>query len=90
MKKYVNARDVLPKELIEEIQKYVAGQHLYIPQSNRQPWGTSTGSQDEFQMRNTEIRRKYAGGVPIKQLAVMFSLSEERIRGIVYEKLIDE
>lgn len=24
-KKYVNARDVLPKELIEEIQKYVKG-----------------------------------------------------------------
>ncbi|MFF2093897.1 CD3324 family protein [Paenibacillus sp. NPDC058174] len=86
MKKYVNARDVLPKELIEEIQKYVKGQHLYIPQTDRQSWGTSTGIQDEFLIRNTEIRRKYNSGIPIKQLALMFNLSEERIRGIAHEK----
>jgi Mor family transcriptional regulator len=86
MKKYINARDVLPKELIEEIQKYVKGKHLYIPQTDRQSWGASTGIQDEFLIRNTEIRRLYNGGVAIKQLAIMFNLSEERIRGIVYER----
>ncbi|UVI29301.1 CD3324 family protein [Paenibacillus spongiae] len=90
MKKYVNARDVLPKALIEEIQKYVKGQHLYIPQSGRQSWGASTGIQDEFQQRNAEIRRKHSGGVPIRQLAVMFNLSEERIRGIIYERIKEE
>ena len=28
---YVNAEDVLPKTLIEEIQKHVDGQLIYIP-----------------------------------------------------------
>lgn len=29
--KYTNATKVLPEELIEEIQKYVQGETLYIP-----------------------------------------------------------
>jgi hypothetical protein len=28
---YINANDILPKELINEIQKYVQGVNLYIP-----------------------------------------------------------
>ena len=29
--KYVNAMEILPKELISEIQKYVEGNIIYIP-----------------------------------------------------------
>ena len=38
---YVNADDVLPKDLIEEIQKYVDGQLIYIPRKdeNSLSWG---------------------------------------------------
>ena len=28
---YINAKDVLPNELISEIQKYVDGVNLYVP-----------------------------------------------------------
>lgn len=38
---YVNADDVLPKILVEEIQKYVDGQQIYIPRKNENSlsWG---------------------------------------------------
>ena len=29
--KYVNAKDVLPQELIEQLQNYVQGSYVYIP-----------------------------------------------------------
>ena len=31
---YINAEDVLPKNLIDEIQKYIDGQLMYIPRKN--------------------------------------------------------
>lgn len=34
---YVNADDVLPKDLIGEIQKYVDGQLIYIPRKDENP-----------------------------------------------------
>ena len=38
--KYINAADVLPKELLDEILNYVDGELLYIPISgNKQKWG---------------------------------------------------
>jgi hypothetical protein len=42
---YVNATDVLPKILIEEIQRYVDGQLLYIPRKNENSlsWGEKNG-----------------------------------------------
>lgn len=89
MKKYVNAKDILPEKLIKEIQKYVKGQHIYIPQTERQNWGTSTGIREEMEQRNEDIARKYHGGLTITELSQMFNLSEERIRGILYERMSD-
>jgi len=86
MKKYVNAREVLPEALIKEIQKYVKGQHLYIPQTERQTWGQSTGIREEMEGRNAEIFRRYKSGVSMRQLAEQFSLSEDRVRGIIYDR----
>ena len=34
--KYKNAVAVLPTELIEEIQKYIQGEFLYIPKKDKQ------------------------------------------------------
>ncbi|RKN79249.1 CD3324 family protein [Paenibacillus ginsengarvi] len=84
-KKYVNAKDVLPEHLIEEIQKFVQGQHVYIPQVNRKPWGTVSGMRIELDERNRAIILCYQGGLTIAQLSEQFALSEERIRAIVYE-----
>ncbi|MFD1677050.1 CD3324 family protein [Alicyclobacillus fodiniaquatilis] len=90
MKRYINAREVLPAELIKEIQKYVKGQHLYIPQTEREDWGASTGSKAAYQKRNTKILELYNSGVSIIELTEMYGLSEERVRNIIYEKQRDE
>jgi Mor family transcriptional regulator len=89
MKKYVNAKDVLPEALVKEIQKYVQGQHMYVPQVERKSWGTGTGIREELELRNAKIVKAYQGGVAVAQLAEMYALSEERIRGIIYDNQIE-
>ena len=39
--KYVNASEILPKELISEIQKYVEGNIIYIPNKEGKRVGVS-------------------------------------------------
>lgn len=85
MKRYKNARDVLPEKLIREIQKYVRGEHLYIPQTERKGWGEQSGTRDAMERRNKEIFQKYMDGIGIAELSDIYHLSEERIRGILYE-----
>jgi Mor family transcriptional regulator len=87
MKKYINVKQILPEHLIEEIQKYVDGTHLYIPQKSRRSWGSTTGTREHLEKRNMEIQFLYRQhGIGIIELAQRFGLSEERIRSILYEK----
>ena len=84
--KYINAKDILPEHLIKEIQKYVKGQHIYIPQTERNSWGAATGIREEMDNRNEQIFKKYCGGISIIELSQLYNLSEERIKGIIYER----
>ncbi|MBB3071548.1 Mor family transcriptional regulator [Paenibacillus baekrokdamisoli] len=86
MKKYINAKDILPEHLIKEIQKHVRGAHIYIPQTERQNWGVSTGIREELNERNEEIVLKYKSGLTISQLVNFYNLSEDRIRRIIYDR----
>jgi Mor family transcriptional regulator len=87
MKKYVNAKKILPERLIKEIQEYIEGAHLYIPQKSRKSWGSTNGSRDHLEKRNMEIQFLYQQhDLNINELANRFGLSEERIRSIIYEK----
>lgn len=82
--KYINAADILPEELVEEISKYVNGELLYIPsRREKQHWGEMSGSRKFYENRNQEIRALYQKGTPIKRLACEFGLSYETIRKIV-------
>lgn len=56
MTRYVNARAVLPDSLVREIQKYVDGQHLYIPKTERADWGSVTGVRDELRAQSEDCR----------------------------------
>lgn len=84
---YVNAEDVLPKHLVEEIQKYVDGQLLYIPRKmeNSLAWGEKKGTKEELLRRNQEIIDYYKDGHTVEELSKLFFLSEKRIRGIIHE-----
>ena len=83
--RYKNASDVLPENLLKEVQKYAAGETLYFPKDKeRHKWGAKSGARAFFQERNCEIRRKYLQKMSIEHLADEYCLSVETIRKIVF------
>ena len=85
--KYRNAAEVLPLQLLQELQRYAAGQLLYIPAGQRREWGAGTGANRFYARRNTEIRGKYFGGkMALPALCEEYCLSEEAVRTILYKK----
>lgn len=47
---YIKASDVLPEELISEIQKYIDGQMLYVPRKGEEHsgWGEKSGIRENW------------------------------------------
>ena len=86
--KYTSAENVLPQELIEEIQRYCQGQYVYIPreQGTRSKWGTRSGEKKELENRNKEIKDKFQNGESKESLATDYCLSISSIKKIVYER----
>ena len=83
--RYRNALDIFPDELLKEIQKYSAGELIYIPEkSEKKQWGEKSGARDYYVERNTEIRRKHREGKTILELAEEYGLSRDTIRRILY------
>ena len=86
--RYVNAQEILPKELLDEIQKYVQGDLIYIPkpENKRVQWGVLSGERLRLQKRNEHIKMLFQEGTPIQSLAEQYHLSIETIKKIVYRK----
>ena len=82
---YYRADEVLPKELLEAVQEYAAGQLLYVPCRVKQDWGSSTCAKAFFSERNKEIYNAYLNGVAAIELARRFSLSVKSVQRIVRE-----
>lgn len=79
---YINANDILPKELINEIQKYVSGVNLYIPKRLEKK-KTDNGYKREIYARNKEIYAMFRAGYKISELAEKYYLSEKSIYRIL-------
>lgn len=86
--KYVNAENIFPVELLNEIQKYVNGEMVYVPISKglRKKWGENSGSKTYLNNRNDDIRQLFSAGLKIDQLSDRFFLSHDSIKKIVYSK----
>ena len=82
---YLNAEDVLPPRLLRQVQEYVQGRELYIPKGpgNRAGWGQRNGTKEQLELRNQEIRRRYARGERIHSLMDSYYLGYDSIRKIV-------
>ena len=82
---YIKAEEILPEELIRQIQEYADGVYIYIPRrpGNRQPWGQETGYKAELKLRNDRIRNDYAAGENVTALSRKYHLSEKSIRRIL-------
>lgn len=82
--KYINAADVLPKDLLNEILDYVDGELLYIPTSKKKKkWGANSGSREYYDKRNNEIINQYKNGMAISNIAKKHCLSYDSVRKIV-------
>lgn len=84
---YVNADDVLPKRLVEEVQKYVDGQMVYFPRKNENSfsWGEKSGTREKLAKRNQRIVSHYYSGRTVEELSEMYYLSGKRIQAIIHE-----
>lgn len=83
--KYENAKDILPQELLKEVQKYAAGRLIYVPLGDeKRSWGEASGYRAKLQKRNYMICCKYANGMTISELAEEYFLSLDSIKKIVY------
>ena len=82
---YKNAKDVLPGDLLLEIQRYASGEALYIPAKNNahSGWGNRNGARRQYEERNSLIRSMYADSRSYEELAGKFYLSVDSIKKIV-------
>ena len=82
---YIKAEEILPEELIRQIQEYVDGVYIYIPRKpgTRHQWGQETDYKAELKIRNDRIRNDYASGVGVADLSAKYHLSEKSIRRIL-------
>lgn len=83
--RYQKAEDVLPGQLLAEVQKYADGVYLYIPRraDHRKSWGNSTRYREELCQRNESIRRMHREGLNPRELAERFYLSVKTIQRIL-------
>lgn len=87
--KYVNADNIFPEELLQEIQKYIHGRMIYVPtpEGQRKKWGENSGSRKHLSHRNEAIRQQYIDGATIDELSDQFCLSNDSIKKIIYSKI---
>ena len=85
---YIKAEEILPEELIRQIQKYVDGVYIYIPRKpgTRHAWGQETDYKAELKARNDRIRSDYAAGTSVASLSRRYHLSEKSIRRILQNR----
>ncbi|MDD6795048.1 MAG: CD3324 family protein [Clostridiaceae bacterium] len=85
---YINAKEVLPKELLKEVQKYFYGGTMYVPDSSsvRKEWGSNTNTKSILKKRNNEIKMKKHKGASIYELMEEYNLSYDSIKKIIYSK----
>ena len=84
--KYKNAVAVLPTELIEEIQKYIQGEFLYIPKKDKRTHRAVTEYKIELEKRNNRIYKMHLEGMSNEHLAKNFNLAQSSIRRILIEQ----
>jgi len=82
---YIKANDLLPQELVREIQKYIQGTQIYIPRCNEKKlgWGQKNGTREKLKTRNKQIRLLKESGCTTTDLAEKFYLSRDSIRKIL-------
>lgn len=84
--KYINANEILPVRLVEELQEYMQAGYIYVPAKAEQhkSWGELSGYRKELENRNKKIILEYKQGASMEELADYYHLSVYAIRKIIY------
>jgi len=71
--------------LLEEIQRYVKGEIIYIPKQHEEKtkWGTKNGTRKKYDKRNSDIKALKNDGMTNDELAKTYYLSADSIRKIL-------
>lgn len=85
--RYRNAGEILPAELLSELQKYAEGELVYVPgrRKRKAGWGTRNGSRELYALRNRQIARSYGKGESVEEIARRHFLSKDSVRKIIRE-----
>ena len=86
--KYINAKALLPDELVRELQSYIQGGYIYVPveQKQQKRWGEVSGYRQELEQRNQQIKEEYQRGISMECLSEKYCLSLYAVRKIIYQK----
>ncbi len=85
--KYKNAAEILPPYLLQELQKYINGDILYVPKTgSKKEWGTKNGSRFYYLERNREMKDLFRNGMSIDMLSKQYGLAYNTIKKIIYHK----
>lgn len=82
---YNNGKQILPAELLKQVQQYVAGESIYIPQKGeaKNGWGQKTDARIFLNRRNIEIYQKYLNGCKVAVLSQEYHISTQGIYKIL-------
>ncbi|MCH4827584.1 CD3324 family protein [Planococcus halocryophilus] len=82
---YINAKSILPKEVLKLIQKYADGEYLYIPriEGKEKSWGEKNETKSRLINRDREIYNEYQKGQTYADLSTAYFLSVKSIQRIV-------
>ena len=85
---YINAIDVLPPEMVKQIQEYINGDVIYIPKKKgtREAWGKRTATKTALAERNQKIYAEFLQDVSIPVLANKYFMVEKSIQRIVRQE----
>lgn len=82
---YKRADEVLPKEVLRLVQKYISGEILYVPkgEETRKKWGSNTDTRNKLALRNLQIFEEYQAGAGMEELARKYFLTVKSIQRIL-------
>lgn len=85
--KYINAKEILPENILKQLQTYAAGTLLYVPKEGEEKsWGETSGYRTYLLKRNRMILNFFQYGVSLEEISDTFGLSQGTVKKIVYNK----
>jgi RimJ/RimL family protein N-acetyltransferase len=84
--KYRNAAELLPPQLLQELQHFAQGELLYVPKIKRDSWGEGTGAKAFYSKRDRAVKKEFSHGTDLKKLSEDYFVSEDAVKKIVYKK----